>query len=148
MKNLISACFLILGALLLSTPSQGQIDDSLPPWFMDPAKILTLKAMDWNATYTLQNGRQAISRSKTTALAGKKVKISSGVKLLKGPITIKRDGNCYQVGCESNRSCNNCQMLWKDLNGDRKIQPKRELRCFCPKSGDVCALRGRNIECK
>jgi hypothetical protein len=39
-------------------------------------------------------------------------------------------------------------MLWKDANGDRKIQPRRELRCVCKKGGDNCSIKARPIDCK
>ncbi|GAB5550429.1 MAG: hypothetical protein Sapg2KO_00200 [Saprospiraceae bacterium] len=109
---------------------------------------MTPKILDWNAGYSLAQPRQAVLKSTSIAITGKKIKIPSGVKLLKGPITIKRGENCYQIGCDRNKDCNNCQMFWKDLNKDRKIQPRKELRCVCPKSGDNCGLRGRKVECK
>ncbi|MEM6377865.1 MAG: hypothetical protein AAF705_06615 [Bacteroidota bacterium] len=137
-----------LFVLCFTSTAQAQVDDTLPPWFRRPMDILTPKIIDWNSTYVLQSQAQAISKSNKITVSGKSLKLPRTIKILKGPITVKRGNNCYQISCERNRACNNCMMLWKDLNNDRKIQPKRELRCTCPKSGDNCGLRARKVECK
>lgn len=148
MKKIKIALLLSLFSLMLWTPSQAQIIDSFP-WFKDPSRILTPKLLDWNSTFTLQNAPQAISKSQPSMVfEGKKLKLPRDIRVLKGPIAIKRGKNCYQIGCETNKSCGNCQMLWKDLNNDRKIQPRKELRCVCAKSGENCGLRGRKVECE
>lgn len=147
MKNFKLACLFSCICFLYLTPGQAQIIDSFP-WFKAPSSILTPKIMDWNTSYNLVSPRSAIQKSSALMISSKKIKIPSDIKLLKGPITLKRGKSCYQVGCDRNKECNNCQMFWKDLNRDRKIQPRKELRCVCPKSGDNCSLSARKIECK
>ncbi|MEM6377866.1 MAG: hypothetical protein AAF705_06620 [Bacteroidota bacterium] len=142
--------FFFLAAIfsfVFSHHTQAQVDDTLPPWFRDPGRILTPKIIDWNSTYLLQNKRQVISRSSKATVSGKSVQLPNNIKELNGPITLKRGNNCYEVYCARNKSCGDCTFLWKDLNRDGKIQPKRELRCVCKRSGDNCGIKARKVDC-
>ncbi|MEM6802776.1 MAG: hypothetical protein AAF696_15310 [Bacteroidota bacterium] len=75
----------------------------------------------------------------------KKMQLPKGVKVSKGPVTLKRNGMCYTFACDKN-NCSDCKLYWKDRNGDGKVQPRRELRCFCaPKK--PCKIRVRKSKC-
>jgi len=76
----------------------------------------------------------------------KKIKIPRATRVSRGPITIKHNGACYTFGCEKGSGCTDCKLYWYDRNGDGKVQPRRELRCFCaPKK--MCKVRVKKSKC-
>lgn len=75
----------------------------------------------------------------------KKMKLPRATKTFSGPIVVKQNGNCYKVGCA--KECTDCKLAWYDRNGDRKIQPRKELRCIC-KTGKQCKIRVGKADCK
>lgn len=82
-----------------------------------------------------------------SASMSKTLMLPRSVKRLPSPITLKRDGKCYKIGCDT-RSCSDCQLFWYDRNKDGKVQPKRELRCYCVKAKKRCEMRGKEVPCK
>lgn len=60
-----------------------------------------------------------------------------------------KNDKCYAFRCRPAAGCEDCVLLWKDQNGDGRIQPKKELRCRC--KGDAekeCQIRAREVPCK
>ena len=143
-KFVLSACLL---TFLTFNTTSAQVDDTLPPWFRGPIPKLEPGIIDWNSTYVLLKSRQVISAQKSLTVAKKAVALPSKMKVLKGPITIKRGQNCYEIYCQQGPECKDCQLTWWDRNGDGKIQPRRELRCVCTKTGDKCAIKARRVKC-
>lgn len=92
-----------------------------------------------------------ISAAKLTKISpaqAKKMKVPAPTKSGKGPIVLKFGDNCYQFGCAKGGECSDCRMFWWDRNKDGKVQPRRELRCFCPSGRSKCKIRVRKIPCK
>lgn len=131
---------------LFSAESKAQIINSLP-WFKTDILIEDFKAMDWNSSYVFAQPKQSLVRNSKIVLAKKTYALPSNIKEVKTPVVIKRGNTCYEIGCATAKSCESCRMLWKDVNGDRKIQPRKELRCVCSSSGDQCKIRARKIKC-
>ncbi len=147
MKTLKIFFFAAIFSFIFSSNAQAQIIDSLP-WFKAPGNFLTPKILDLKAVYTLQSPRSVIKKSTSMSIAGKKITLPNKVKELKGPITLKRGGNCYELYCARTKSCGDCALLWRDANGDRKIQPRKELRCVCKSGGDNCGIKARKVDCQ
>lgn len=69
---------------------------------------------------------------------------------LRTPMKMYNGDLCLEVGCQAapGGDCtSDCQMRWKDLNKDGRIQPERELRCMC-KNNAKCGVTVREISCK
>lgn len=86
------------------------------------------------------------SMRKIAAPVAKKIKIPRATRVSKGPITIKHNGACYTFGCQKGGTCTDCKLYWYDRNGDGKVQPRRELRCFCS-PGKMCKIRVKKSKC-
>lgn len=147
MKTLKVFFFAAIFSFVFNNHAQAQIIDSFP-WFKAPGNFLTPKILDLKAVYTLQSPRQSVKKSSSLAIAGKKVALPQNIQELNGPITLKRGGNCYELYCARTKSCGDCALIWKDVNGDKKIQPQRELRCVCKSGGDNCGIKARKVDCK
>ena len=146
LKFLVLSLFL---ALFCTIQSNAQVDDTLPPWFNDPLRILNPRIIDWNSTFVFASPRTAILRSSTTSIAGKKINLAPlKARLIKTPLILKRGQDCYEFYCQRTKECNSCRMLWKDINGDRKVQPRRELRCVCASGGSYCSIKVRKVDCR
>lgn len=86
------------------------------------------------------------SFKKIAAPVAKKNKIPRATRVTTRPITLKFNGACYTFGCDKSSGCSNCKMFWYDRNGDGKVQPRRELRCFCA-PGKRCKIRVKKSKC-
>lgn len=76
---------------------------------------------------------------------------SSGVTEIPQPLVVKhpKNGNCYALKCASQSGCSECSLLWKDRNGDGKINPRKELRCRCKADPEKeCRIRAKRVACK
>lgn len=106
--------------------------------FLDASEGLTL---DKSSTKTLL---------KMSPAEAKKLKLPAPTKVGSGPIVLKFGNRCYKFACGKSRSgeCDNCRMVWWDRNKDGKVQPRRELRCFCPKTRERCRIGVRVVKCK
>lgn len=133
--------------LLFTFSAEAQIIDSLP-WFKAPGKFEPTKIIDWNSTYVFQSMRSAVSTTKSVNINNKSISLPTTIKVIKTPVIIKRGKNCYELSCARTKACSNCTMVWKDVNRDRKIQPRKELRCVCAKSGDQCKITAKRVECR
>jgi len=147
MKTLKITLFSLALCMGTSFSAQAQIIDSLP-WFKAPGKFMTPKVLDINATYSLVGQRAAIKSNRNLRVAGKIIPLPKTIRELKSPLILKRGDQCLEVYCAQTKDCSSCSMLWTDLNGDRKIQPRRELRCVCKTGGDNCGIKARRTQCK
>lgn len=84
---------------------------------------------------------------KMTPTQAARMQVPEATKSGKGPIVLKFGDNCYQFGCAKDNGCDNCRMFWWDRNEDGKVQPRRELRCFCPEGRTRCKIRVRKVNC-
>lgn len=147
MKTLKISFFAFVLCLGTTFSAQAQIIDSLP-WFKAPGNFLNPKILDINASYTLMGQRSAIKAGRNLTIAGKTSQLPATIKELNTPLILKRGAQCLEVYCARTADCTNCTMLWNDLNGDRRIQPRRELRCVCLDRGNNCGVKARRTECR
>ena len=131
------------------TSSHAQIVDTLP-FFKVPGKFLDSKIIDWNSTYILQKAspQASIVKKSTSIPVGRSVvKLPRSIKELNTPLKLKGRNGCYLISCQASQNCRDCRLLWKDINRDGKVQPRRELRCVCTSSGGDCRIRAKKIPC-
>ena len=115
-----------------------------------PALIDDLKIIDWNSTYAVDKSfvmaAPAMSNKKKLAAPSKGL---IQVKKLKTPFKIRSGRNCYAITCVASKECKECNLYWKDLNGDKKVQPRKELRCLCESSKRArCRMTAKKVPCK
>ncbi|MEM8586194.1 MAG: hypothetical protein AAGF87_18110 [Bacteroidota bacterium] len=61
------------------------------------------------------------------------------------PLNITNGQQCIRIRCAS-QGCEICVLVWRDLNQDGQVQPRRELRCRC-QQGDACVLERQEVPC-
>ena len=143
--------FLILFMFSSNQSNAQSFYDSFPGGFnLDNEtlnRLFVFEDMNIKATYIIpKNSKKsiiAIPQDNVTRMG--LAKAPANVKKINGPIVIKKDGNCYKVGCK-NSGCD-CILLWEDANGDQKIQPRKELRCVCLKTNEACQITGKKVSC-
>lgn len=69
---------------------------------------------------------------------------NNGAKLPQ-PFKITNGNQCARMRCAS-QGCNDCALIWRDLNQDGQVQPRREVRCTCLE-GDACVLEREVVNC-
>jgi len=146
-KLLISSLF-VLFFLAFTLESHAQVDDTLPPWFKNPtmADILTPQGKIIQGPFSLS----ALSKKSVVQISSGKAKslqLPASVRVLPAGTTVKKGNTCFQIGCDKKGGCTNCELYWWDRNGDRKIQPRQELRCICPDASKPCKIKGRRTDC-
>ncbi len=115
-------------------------------WFKNPVRIIgNDPVFKGDAVFDL-SPQVRRSAKPVSASMSKSLNIPSKAKRLPSPITVKRKGKCYKIGCDK-RGCSSCQLFWLDKNGDNKVQPRKELRCIC-KENRACELRGKQVDCQ
>lgn len=134
-------------SLVFAFSANAQIIDSFP-WFKAPGSIMTPKILDGKGTYTIPNPRMAVAKTQSIQVASQTISLPSSIKVLNAPLTLKNGDQCIEVYCAQTKECSDCVMLWKDINGDKKIQPRRELRCVCKGGSDNCGIKARPVDCK
>ncbi|MCI4669760.1 MAG: hypothetical protein MRZ79_16620 [Bacteroidia bacterium] len=126
--------------------AQAQVNDTLPPWFQKPGLIITKDdILRKGGTFMIEPSVLKAAKPISVSQA-KTLKLSRKVKRMPSTIVIKRKGNCYKIGCDD--TCEKCQMFWYDKNNDKRVQPKKELRCYCVAKKTRCKMRGKKIPCK
>ncbi|MEL7533227.1 MAG: hypothetical protein AAFN10_18085 [Bacteroidota bacterium] len=90
------------------------------------------------------------SMKRIPAAYAKKLAVPGNTQMATEPIIIqpfsrKVNDACFRFTCST--SCDDCQLLWFDRNGDGKIQPASEVRCVNSK-GKLRLLRAERIECE
>ncbi len=83
---------------------------------------------------------------KLSAVLAKQIKDSKKIKEARKPFILKYKGSCYEFKAYS-KDCNSCVILWKDLNKDKKVQVKKELKAVCKKTGKACDIKVRKVKC-
>lgn len=153
-SKLFTLVFVLAGTFLFSNTAKAQIIDSLPYFKTDIIMIGEIsKQFDLLGSYNIPKGIQTkFVQVKVDAKTGKELSKGKGialpnVKKLDGPIVLRRNGNCYKLGCPK-KDCSNCALYWWDKNQDGKVQPKKELRCGCSDSEKACKMRVKKVECK
>lgn len=128
---LVAFCFLQLDA-------DAQIRDSLIYFKADLVNIKNFKASPTEA-FTFAQKSQVITKSAK----------ATGIKQLRNPLYLKRNGKCFKIQCYPTKECKDCAMLWKDRNGDGKVQPRKELRCGCKSSPKAtCNMDWAQVQCR
>jgi len=95
---------------------------------------------------------QEKSKMKNIPLAyAKKFALPRTAKISSGPIIIRSfvqqvDGDCFRFSCNGG-SCDGCHLIWLDRNGDGKIQPATEVRCYT-ETGKIYSLRVKRVKCE
>ena len=128
--------------------TNAQIQDTLF-WVKAPI-IENARIIDWNSTFAISNKSiisAPISTKAKPSSTLKKVKLIPA-KQIKTPYVVKYKGSCYAIGCAKSSSCKECEMYWRDLNGDKKVQPKKELRCICIKGNTACKITAKRTNCR
>lgn len=149
MFKLIFPLFLTL-FMFSANQSDAQIIDSLP-WFKLPSttldRLFVLEDMNLDATYIISKSsrKNVVGLSKTLQKQLGVTRIQKSMKSVKGSMILERDGTCYKITCAKG-SCD-CTLMWVDVNKDKKVQPKKELRCVCNKTREACTIRGKKISC-
>ena len=149
LKTIVIAAFSLL-LMLISTHSYGQIQDTImfnssPRFELGDQVKMPQSQLNQAFTFAGAPGTGKSVFVHISAAMAKKMQAPKGVKVSKGPVTLKRNGKCYTFGCDKSQ-CSDCKLYWKDRNGDGKVQPRRELRCFCaPKK--PCKIRVRKSKC-
>ncbi len=76
----------------------------------------------------------------------KVLKNTNNIKAMPKTFVLKHKSSCYEFKAYSN-NCNNCVILWKDRNGDGKVQPKKELKAVCKETRKPCNIKVRKVKC-
>ena len=130
-------------ALLFTTSLQAQSPFEQKAEFVGEATSVLSEAKGG-----FQLGDKSGSLRNLGEAEGKKLNLPANVKVSNRPVILRHKGNCYQFACgKSPEGCDNCRLFWKDKNGDSKVQPRRELRCFC-KGKKRCRIRVRKLRCQ
>lgn len=140
----------VIFSAFFSVHANAQLRDSLL-FALDPGLFRTspkvLGPINWNGIYTISPYSQKL----ISAIPNKQLqamRAPSRTKRVNGPIILKQGGTCVSISCSTRSRCGDCVMLWNDANGDKKIQPRKELRCACVKSGRSCELTGKKVRCR
>ncbi|MEM7573491.1 MAG: hypothetical protein AAF433_11345 [Bacteroidota bacterium] len=71
---------------------------------------------------------------------------NGGVELPQ-PFQLTNGERCARIRCVS-QGCEDCALIWKDLNGDAQVQPNQELRCRCTTDeNQECQIQRQEVEC-
>lgn len=141
--------FFLLSFLLVFTMTSATAQRLFNDTILFKAAIFTGetgKFLDAKQGFTMQ--KASLKLTKISPAQAKKFQVPPPTKTGKGPIVLKFGGDCYQFGCAKGDGCDNCRMAWWDRNKDGKIQPRRELRCFCPETRTQCQIRVRKVKCQ
>lgn len=146
-SKLLIPSLLILFVLGLMGESSAQIRDSLF-WFKAPsASDFSGDVSSFKGAFALTDMRTANLKSISAPQAAQ-LQMPRKVKRIPNNIVLRKGNLCYRVGCATGNGCSNCNMYWWDRNGDRKIQPRKELRCVCSDGKKKCKVRAQAIKCK
>ncbi|MEL6676962.1 MAG: hypothetical protein AAFR61_32440 [Bacteroidota bacterium] len=140
----------LLMLLGFSLESFAQVDDTLPPWFKTPMGIIMENGLLDKGDLLKTFGITPLTRQTIKAVQpsfAKKVGLPTTTRTFTRPITLKYQGACYTFACAQGKECKDCKMVWVDRNRDRKIQPRRELRCVCV-AGKPCKVRVKKTDCR
>lgn len=129
--------FFVLAAICIAVPAQAQ------DIFSQAADITGDVALDDIYEIPASSSSSVVALPAATA---KLFGLPASVKKINGPIIIKRGNVCAKIGCKTD-NCKDCVLLWKDINTDGKIQPRKELRCACPQSKAQCKLAANKVPC-
>lgn len=134
--------FIVLISVLFVNRAESQIRDSMLWFNLDPVFVGSL---DGKAAFEFTEFSVSKIPTIKTSLA-KSIGISAiNTKYLKGPIKLKNKDKCIAVACA--KGCPNCEMVWRDLNKDSKVQPKKEVRCICAKTKELCKMAVKTDSC-
>jgi len=148
LKTIIIASLTVL-LTALSTTSQAQVRDTLIYFKAEPSFEIGEKVKLPPAQLNQDFIFAPVSRGvfvHISAVTAKKISVPRKVRVSKGPVTLKRNGVCYTFSCDKS-NCSDCKLYWYDRNGDGKVQPRRELRCFCAPKKKLCKIRVRASKC-
>ncbi|MEL6252105.1 MAG: hypothetical protein AAFR87_08850 [Bacteroidota bacterium] len=150
LKTLIIATLTALFTAL-TIQTQAQVRDSLILFKAEPSFLMgdrvQLPQSQLNQPF-LFSGASGAGKSifvHISAVTIKNMALPAKTRVSKGPVTLKRNGVCYTFACDKS-NCSDCKLYWNDRNGDGKVQPRRELRCFCS-SKKLCKIRVRRSKC-
>ena len=143
----IFALSLLILLFPLQSKAQALVNDTLFAFNQQAefaGELIILKQAKSGFTFEKGNGG-----FKAVSLAyANRMRIPRASKTSIRPVILRHKGICYQFSCnKSGKSCPDCTLHWFDRNQDGKVQPRKELRCFC----DVqkpCRIRVRKRPCQ
>ena len=140
MKNFKFLCLSIFVFCFLNAPLKAQMIEMTPHDFQHiPTQVDFPQQWPWPTEEFKASKVKNIMAPISTSLS-KSIKNPSGIRVFNKPIVLKQNGNCMIIKPDTS-DCEDCTILWKDLNGDNKIQPKRELKALCKKSKKPCNIK-------
>lgn len=71
---------------------------------------------------------------------------NGGVELPQ-PFQLTNGERCVVFRCQTD-NCEDCALIWRDLNNDGQVNPKTEIRCRCKTDAEqVCQLQRQEVNC-
>ncbi|MEM7373313.1 MAG: hypothetical protein AAF587_32105 [Bacteroidota bacterium] len=136
--------FYFISSLALTLQAQGKVDINQPIDFQHRDQTFIRGGSIEFSIASFEDSIYSINKGKRDLLSipyseAEEMNIPAEAKSTSHPITLKRDGICYTLSCEG-------KLYWLDKNGDGKVQPRKELRCYCSK-GKQCAITVTKSRC-
>ncbi len=137
---------MVLFVFISPNKSNAQIIDSLP-YFKLPVPELVGK-IDWNLDLNFsKKARKSLAPPSNQMKKKIDFPVDSKTYQIKRKVTVNTPmGVCYEIS-PGNEDCKQCFLFWNDKNGDKKLQPREELRCICFNCEEPCSVKGKKVLC-
>lgn len=147
--KLFSIALVLIMTVGFQNQAQAQIIDSLPYFKME---LLVFGDDDriFGGTFEMPKSMKSSMKTISFSMDNMKKEGTSRpvVRTSDRPIILKRNGDCYKIGCVKDKNCTACTLYWWDRNGDGKVQPRKEIRCGCSDGKTSCRVRIEKVPCK
>ena len=140
-------CLLFFGLTQVEAQRGSKGDDQFfsNSKYQDGTDLFITNDMDVSKSFSVPvSSKKKVLKPSASVI--KVLGLAPATKVLNTPMRVKSGNDCYEIRCSAN-ACQGCKMLWKDINKDGKIQPKKEVRCVCVQTKELCKIEGKKVRC-